>query len=110
MRFLQTEWHKHERDRNSWEIERAEMKARIAKLEGENRAEKRLHQVYQSRITMLEKALKRERTQRAIAEGKSQVEAEKESENGNIGHTKRGFSLVELRLGAIERFMFWANC
>jgi len=29
MRFLQTEWHRHERDRNAWDIERAEMKSRI---------------------------------------------------------------------------------
>lgn len=59
MRFLQTEWHKHERDRNSWEIERAEMKARIAKLEGENRAAKRLQQGLMTRIRMLEIALKK---------------------------------------------------
>lgn len=59
MRFLQTEWHKHERDRNSWEIERAEMKARIAKLEGENRAAKRLQQGLMTRIKMLEIALKK---------------------------------------------------
>jgi len=71
MRFLQTEWHKHERDRNNWEIERAEMKARIAKLEGENRAEKRLHQVHQARIKILERALKKERSDRALGEGKT---------------------------------------
>jgi striatin 1/3/4 len=75
MRFLQTEWHKHERDRNNWEIERAEMKARIAKLEGENRAEKRLHQVHLARIKILEKALKKERLERAVIEGKTAEEA-----------------------------------
>ncbi|KAI7180907.1 hypothetical protein KC352_g23582, partial [Hortaea werneckii] len=37
MRFLQIEWHAHERARNSWDIERAEMKAKIAKQEGEVR-------------------------------------------------------------------------
>lgn len=61
MRFLQTEWHRHERDRNTWEIERAEMKARVAKLEGENRAAKRLQQGFLTRIKMLEFALKKER-------------------------------------------------
>ncbi|KAI5787269.1 WD40-repeat-containing domain protein [Geopyxis carbonaria] len=76
MRFLQTEWNKHERDRNNWEIERAEMKARIAKLEGEHRAQKRLHQVYLARISILEKALKKERTDRAIEEGKTPQEIE----------------------------------
>jgi striatin 1/3/4 len=71
MRFLQTEWHKHERDRNNWEIERAEMKSRIAKLEGENRAERRLHQVQLTRIKILEKALKKERSDKALGEGRS---------------------------------------
>ena len=66
MRFLQTEWHRHERDRNSWEIERAEMKARIAKLEGENRAANRLHQGFLTRIKMLETALKKERTSKGV--------------------------------------------
>jgi len=66
MRFLQTEWHRHERDRNSWEIERAEMKARIAKLEGENRAANRLHQGFLTRIKMLEAALKKERTSKGV--------------------------------------------
>ena len=37
------------------------MKARIAKLEGENRASKRLQQGSEARIKMLEMALKRER-------------------------------------------------
>lgn len=37
------------------------MKARIAKLEGENRASKRLQQGSETRIKMLEMALKRER-------------------------------------------------
>lgn len=68
MRFLQTEWHKHERDRNSWEIERAEMKARIAKMEGENRAARRLQQGLMTRIKMLETALKK----KGVEEGKVQ--------------------------------------
>ncbi|KAF8468277.1 WD40-repeat-containing domain protein [Kalaharituber pfeilii] len=72
MRFLQTEWHRHERDRNSWEIERAEMKARIAKLEGENRASKRLQQGSEARIKMLEMALKRERASKQDPTGKAQ--------------------------------------
>lgn len=76
MRFLQTEWHKHERDRNSWEIERAEMKARIAKLEGENRAAKRLQQGLMTRIKMLEIALKKKG-----GEGPEGLKAQLPSEN-----------------------------
>ncbi|GAV54530.1 hypothetical protein ZYGR_0AM00680 [Zygosaccharomyces rouxii] len=37
MHYLQTEFTKNERDRISWELERSEMKARIAQLEGENK-------------------------------------------------------------------------
>lgn len=37
MHYLQTEYTKNERDRINWELERCEMKSRIAQLEGENR-------------------------------------------------------------------------
>lgn len=61
MRFLQTEWHGHERTRNAWEIEREEMKKRIAQLEGEARSSKGLRGVLERQIRMLEFALKKER-------------------------------------------------
>lgn len=61
MRFLQTEWHRHERDRNAWEIERAEMKSRIGRLEGDIRTSKRLHESLGKHVRLLEAALKKER-------------------------------------------------
>ncbi|KAF9889290.1 hypothetical protein FE257_007398 [Aspergillus nanangensis] len=61
MRFLQTEWHRHERDRNAWEIERAEMKSRIGRLEGDVRTSKRLHESLGKHVRLLEGALKKER-------------------------------------------------
>jgi striatin 1/3/4 len=61
MRFLQTEWHRHERDRNAWEIERAEMKSRIGRLEGDLRTSKRLHESLGKHVRLMETALKRER-------------------------------------------------
>ncbi|KAF7588890.1 hypothetical protein BBP40_005040 [Aspergillus hancockii] len=61
MRFLQTEWHRHERDRNAWEIERAEMKSRIGKLEGDIRTSRRLHESLGKHVRLLEAALKKER-------------------------------------------------
>lgn len=61
MRFLQTEWHRHERDRNAWQIERAEMKARIGKLEGDLRTNKKLRESMDKHIRMLENALKKSR-------------------------------------------------
>lgn len=61
MRFLQSEWHRHERDRNAWDIEREEMKKRIAGLEGEARSSKGLRGVLERQIRMLEYALRKER-------------------------------------------------
>lgn len=61
MRFLQTEWHRHERDRNAWEIERAEMKSRIGKIEGDGRTAKRLQETLGKHVKILENALRRER-------------------------------------------------
>ncbi|KAF2218982.1 WD40-repeat-containing domain protein [Elsinoe ampelina] len=61
MRFLQLEWHSHERARNAWDIERAEMKSKIAKQEGELRHSRRLNEQLERQIKMLELALKNER-------------------------------------------------
>lgn len=64
MRFLQIEWHNHERARNTWDIERAEMKAKIAKLEGESRHSKKINEQLERQIRMLEIALKNERAKK----------------------------------------------
>jgi striatin 1/3/4 len=70
MRFLQTEWHRHERDRNAWEIEREEMKKRIAGLEGEARTGKGVRVSLEKHIKILETALKKERERvRALNKG-----------------------------------------
>ena len=81
LHFLQTEWRKYERDRNEWEIERAEMRvrvglfvwvcrvvahcklwqARIALLEGERRSFENVKLDLMRRIKMLEYALRMER-------------------------------------------------
>lgn len=72
MRFLQSEWHRHERDRNAWEIERAEMKSRIGRLEGDVRTSKRLQESLGKHVKMLEIALKKEReTVRSLRNGEN---------------------------------------
>lgn len=58
MRFLQTEWHRHERDRNAWEIERQEMKSRIAHLEGQARRSDATQKALKKYVTILEKKVK----------------------------------------------------
>ncbi|BFZ60950.1 1,2-dihydroxy-3-keto-5-methylthiopentene dioxygenase [Saitoella coloradoensis] len=66
--FLLSEHRRFERERNLWEIEKAEMNARIAKLEGEKRGSERLKAWLERRVNMLEEALKRERGEEPIEE------------------------------------------
>lgn len=58
MRFLQTEWHRHERDRNSWEIEKQEMRGRIAHLEGQARRADATQKALKKYVTILERKVK----------------------------------------------------
>ncbi|WWC89550.1 uncharacterized protein L201_004474 [Kwoniella dendrophila CBS 6074] len=62
LHYLQSEWRRWERDRNEWEIERAEMRARIALLEGQRRSAENLKVDLLRRVKMLEFALRQERT------------------------------------------------
>lgn len=62
MRFLQTQWHRHERDRNSWEIERQEMKGRIAALEGSARRADATQKALRRYVHILEKTIKEQAT------------------------------------------------
>ncbi|RQM08060.1 hypothetical protein DH86_00001390 [Scytalidium sp. 3C] len=67
-----TEWHRHERDRNAWEIERQEMKGRIARLEGSTRKADSSNVSLKRYISMLEKALReRDAKLKALANGTS---------------------------------------
>lgn len=68
LHFLQSEWRRFERERNEWEIERAEMRARVALLEGERRGMENAKTDLLKRIKMLEYALRQERN-RALAAG-----------------------------------------
>lgn len=79
LHYLQSEWRRWERDRNEWEIERAEMRvspharysvyvveelieqARIALLEGQRRSAENLKVDLLRRVKMLEFALRQER-------------------------------------------------
>ena len=70
MRFLQTEWHRHERDRNAWEIEKQEMRARIATLEGQTRRADATQKALKKYVTILEKKVKDQAAQlKAAASG-----------------------------------------
>jgi len=66
MRFLQMEWHNHERARNAWDIERAEMRAKFAKQEGESRSAKRMNEALDRQIKMLERVVRIERAKNKV--------------------------------------------
>ena len=112
MRFLQTEWHRHERDRNAWQIERAEMKSRIGKLEGDGRTNKRMRESMDKHIRLLEHALKKEREKvKALQSGSPTEDKKEEGQVGNqntrpIAKGKRSSALlncIKLRISAISR-------
>ena len=86
MRFLQTEWHRHERDRNAWEIERQEMKARIASLEGAGRRADAHQKSLGKYVKMLEGALQKERKKSKA--GASELEVSKDEKENHISKTK----------------------
>ena len=91
MRFLQLEWHNHERARNAWDIERAEMKAKIAKQEGEVRSAKRLNDQLNKHIRMLEHALTNERNKNKNG-GEAQASDDKKDGKGKKGSLKRALN------------------
>lgn len=81
MRFLQTEWHRHERDRNAWEIEKQEMRARIANLEGQARRADATQKALKRYVSILEKKVK-EQSAALKSGGKDKgVEDEAEAED-----------------------------
>lgn len=63
MRFLQTEWHRHERDRNAWEIEKQEMRGRIASLEGQARRADATQKALRKYVAILERKIKEQLAQ-----------------------------------------------
>ena len=92
MRFLQLEWHNHERARNAWDIERAEMKAKIAKQEGEVRSAKKLNDQLNKHIRMLELALTNERKKKADAAAAADDKTDPKGKKSAPGPTKRACS------------------
>ncbi|KAI9685645.1 MAG: hypothetical protein M1820_010760 [Bogoriella megaspora] len=116
MRFLQLEWHRYERERNAWDIERAEMKIKIAKQEGESRTAKKLNDQLNKQIRMLETTLKRERANKpAATEGQEAAEVEHQkdakgkapaSPNESRGKAPKKRALSPVAISRSERYTF----
>jgi striatin 1/3/4 len=107
MRFLQLEWHNHERARNAWDIERAEMKAKIAKQEGEVRSAKKLNDQLNKHIRMLEQALMNERAKAKAGAvgGNTQAADEKKDAKGKkaaLHAKKRASMLIHVSIAILE--------
>lgn len=101
MRFLQLEWHNHERARNAWDIERAEMKAKIAKQEGEVRSAKKLNDQLNKHIRMLEQALMNERKKSKAGSPEANDEKDKGKSKGGLEPKKRAQSLFSAERGTL---------
>lgn len=102
MRFLQMEWHRHERDRNAWQIERAEMKSRIGKLEGDGRTSKRLQESLGKHVKILENALRREREKSKLPPAEDQAAGDKGVANQANLSSKSAFKrMLDVRLPSI---------
>jgi striatin 1/3/4 len=92
MRFLQMEWHNHERARNAWEIEREELKQKASKDEGQLNKLRRQVEALEKHVKMLEMALKAERAKsKALAAGGGSASTEKagEEEKEKEGKSKK---------------------
>ncbi|XP_065183430.1 striatin-4-like [Sycon ciliatum] len=61
LQFVQHEWARFERERSRWDVERAELQAKLAFLQGERRGQENLKFDLVRRIKMLEYALRQER-------------------------------------------------
>merc|ERR1711934_584363 len=61
LQFIQAEWSRFELERAQWKVEKAELTAQVAFLQGEQKGQQNLRRDLIRRIKMLEFALKQER-------------------------------------------------
>ncbi|KAG1527220.1 hypothetical protein G6F52_001726 [Rhizopus delemar] len=87
LHYLQTEWRRFEREKNEWTIERAELKARIALLEGERKGIENTKLALMKRVKMLEYALRQERKRYNDNNNDSNNKEEQEVTQENIHNT-----------------------
>ncbi|VDN56023.1 unnamed protein product [Dracunculus medinensis] len=83
LHYLQHEWSRYEMERAQWDMERAELQARISFLQGERKGQENLKADLVRRIKMLEYSLKQERAKnyRLTHNGQEQPEAELTAED-----------------------------
>jgi striatin 1/3/4 len=108
MRFLQTEWHRHERERNAWEIDKQEMKGRIANLEGQARRADATQKALKKYVSILERKVKEQAIQLKGADAAQAADAEQETRATKIQEKLKCelymSPLNALRTGVIDIF------
>ncbi|KAF8923200.1 hypothetical protein BGZ58_003241, partial [Dissophora ornata] len=108
LQFLQSEWRRFERDRNEWDIEKAEMKARIAFLEGEKRGVDNNKMDLMKRVKMLEYALRQERSK--YVEGKDGNGVSASSQGTGVTQSNlNGVSSLANNNKALNRISTYSN-
>ena len=99
MRFLQTEWHNHERARNAWDIERGELQSKLGKQEGDLERFRKDNEALDHRIRMLEHTIEKERRRdgsKAKAQRIGSEEVREEKEKGINGQGRGSSSRCHL--------------
>ncbi|CAD5121811.1 DgyrCDS10282 [Dimorphilus gyrociliatus] len=84
LNFLESEWARFEMEKSEWEVERAELQARIAFLQGERKGQENLKQDLIRRIKMLEHSLKQERAKVQRLLGSATEASHVQSEDSEI--------------------------
>lgn len=86
LHFIQHEWARFEMDRAHWDVEKAELQARIAFLQGERKGQENLKHDLIRRIKMLEYALKQERAKYHRLKYGTDVSPEKVNKDEDSGN------------------------
>ncbi|KAL2205802.1 WD40 repeat-like protein [Sarocladium strictum] len=102
MRFLQTEWHRHERDRNSWEIDKQEMKGRIANLEGQARRADATQKALRKYVSILERKVKEQAVQLKGTEAEELADAQQEARSAKIQEKLKSAAAQKLPVPGVD--------
>merc|ERR1712127_179428 len=106
LQFIQAEWSRFELERAQWKVEKAELTAQVAFLQGEQKGQQNLRRDLIRRIKMLEFALKQERQRYFqlktgenldLGDGGSQGNSEASSASGSDSEEKNEDNEAELK-------------
>lgn len=85
MKYLQNEWQKNERDRIQWDLERSEMKTRIARLEGEKKSLEMIIESQVKKLSILESSIRNMPISTEVANTANTIESHEENVEQKTG-------------------------